>query len=799
MKKGFAAVTLAVSLAFGQTAYAAYYDINDVPWDGAQEYINNVDSLGIMQGGENSEGQLVFRAYDDVTYNECMQIIYSLLEKAGGLISSEDFTSKWESVLNTYNIPDSSKRATAYMLENGFVTLEELQAFNPDWAVNGAIASKEAIAVFMGRAFVATGEFPSLVFTSKTGFNDDDEFTESYATYINLLREQGVITGGNDGNFHPKAGMSRADMAAVAYRGFERLSDAIGGGQSQAPVDATEQSAPQRQSNEGSGSIVTELEQTEIPSPQSQPPQAYRPQQPAQAYQPPSSIVVDDTPKRDVGVVSAIKDFGGSYIISVNKSGKVTGLTADYNVPVTRNGTTVGLSMIKEGDTISYTYTNSRINSIAIDYASIGQSSGSQSTGADDGRKESKYEGEIVSFGSNRIGIESLEGNIYRYDLVSQNDLRITIDSTSSDYATLNKRFSDGEYLYAILSLDGSGDVESINVDVSASKDGNIKGDVTYLTESKIGIQSNNRAYRYDLVDPDDLVVVINSRKKNIDDLMDYYEDREFVAELTLNGSNKVKRVEVVSSSGTGYKDSAYGKLKGLSTSSATLRDGGEDKRYYYADKNTLTVKIDGRASTLSRLSDIFEEDEYTLYATLELDKNYQITAMDVETDDYDRDDDEDEETEGELFGLTSSKVIIRVDGRKHTYTLADEDDLKIYIDGSKSKYDELKDMFDENYEIYVELSFDGRKVDRIDAETSSDDSPSSGYIQHVSRRSITIKKNGRETEYDVAEEDKLSVTIDGKRADIADLKDAADDDDVYVYLKFNSRGEVKTIRAEIE
>ena len=58
-KKQFLALGLACSMAFTPvTVFAANFsDINDVPWEGAKTYINQVADLGLMVGDYNDAGR----------------------------------------------------------------------------------------------------------------------------------------------------------------------------------------------------------------------------------------------------------------------------------------------------------------------------------------------------------------------------------------------------------------------------------------------------------------------------------------------------------------------------------------------------------------------------------------------------------------------------------------------------------------------------------------------------------------------------------------------------------------------
>ena len=79
-----AAAVMTISSAVTASA-ANFYDIDNVPWEGAKEYINSVSDLGLMVGDTDSAGHKVFRAKDRITYCEAMQLAYSILKNTGAM------------------------------------------------------------------------------------------------------------------------------------------------------------------------------------------------------------------------------------------------------------------------------------------------------------------------------------------------------------------------------------------------------------------------------------------------------------------------------------------------------------------------------------------------------------------------------------------------------------------------------------------------------------------------------------------------------------------------------------------
>ena len=75
---------VAVSSATMTMAAITFSDINNVPWDGAKNYVTKVAELGLMIGQENGNGTSLFRGRDKVTYCETVQLAYNILKKVRG-------------------------------------------------------------------------------------------------------------------------------------------------------------------------------------------------------------------------------------------------------------------------------------------------------------------------------------------------------------------------------------------------------------------------------------------------------------------------------------------------------------------------------------------------------------------------------------------------------------------------------------------------------------------------------------------------------------------------------------------
>ena len=224
-----------------------------------------------------------------------------------------------------------------------------------------------------------------------------------------------------------------------------------------------------------------------------------------------------------------------------------------------------------------------------------------------------------------------------------------------------------------------------------------------------------------------------------------------------------------------------------------------DGKEYYYANREYVDVEIDGKEEDLEELIDLFEEDDFDyIDAELKLDEDDYVVEIiaEVEEDDSNRDDEDDGEYKGLLNDITSSKIEIGDD----TFTLADEDDIDIEVDGDEEDLDYLADLFDEDdfdY-IYAEITVEDGEVVEIIAEVDDGgDIDFEGDLDDITSSRITIDD---ETYY-FADEDDVTVEVDGDEEDLDYLVDLFDDDDfdsINVEITLEE-GEVVEVIADVE
>ena len=92
-----------------------------MPWAGAETVINSVADKGLLSGYEDG----TFRAKNNVTYCEAMQMVYNVLVKTGVAKSMDAVEAyAYMGTLDTYQVPKWAQMAVAYGLKNGIIDMQ---------------------------------------------------------------------------------------------------------------------------------------------------------------------------------------------------------------------------------------------------------------------------------------------------------------------------------------------------------------------------------------------------------------------------------------------------------------------------------------------------------------------------------------------------------------------------------------------------------------------------------------------------------------------------------------------------
>lgn len=211
MKRKLALLLSAVMASSGLplTAYAANFkDINNVPWEGAQTVINSVADKGLLSG----YGDGTFRAKNNVTYCEAMQMVYNVLLKTGVAKPMDAVDAySYMTVMDTYRVPKWAQYAVAYGLQNNILDLSMLAT---KFAGGNQAATREDVARLFGNALSMSYDKERDAAEAKK-FGDAWNISAEALSQIDLLKRLGVISGDSYNNFNPKKNINRAEMAVM--------------------------------------------------------------------------------------------------------------------------------------------------------------------------------------------------------------------------------------------------------------------------------------------------------------------------------------------------------------------------------------------------------------------------------------------------------------------------------------------------------------------------------------------------------------------------------------------------------
>ena len=224
MKKSILAVAAAAAMAISSVgtvpAYAAsvFADINNLPWAGAATYIEEAYNQGLMAGYVEN-GKRYCKAKNNVTYNEAVQLMYSIMSSYKGTTVSSSVVSKWTNTMVANNIPSWAYNAVAYALENSILSKNDLRIFMANASTQNN-ARREDVAVIFGKALATVYSLSS---NPTISYGDSSSVSTTSVPYLELLNRLNIMVGDSNNKFNPKAAINRAEMAVLVSKTYNTL------------------------------------------------------------------------------------------------------------------------------------------------------------------------------------------------------------------------------------------------------------------------------------------------------------------------------------------------------------------------------------------------------------------------------------------------------------------------------------------------------------------------------------------------------------------------------------------------
>ncbi|MCI8342180.1 MAG: S-layer homology domain-containing protein [Firmicutes bacterium] len=697
-----------MSLAMGTTGMAASFaDIGNVPWAGAETYINKVADLGIMVG-ETNNGKSTFRPKDGVTICETIQLTYSLVKAASGATAaSKSVVDKWTSVMSGYKIPQWAQEATAYCLENQIITVSDLPGFmNADGSSRAA--TREMVAYVIGKGMVANEQSFKANATS-VAFNDSSSISSQAVPYVAMLKDTGILSGDNGGNFNAKNAINRSEMAVVVTKTYDVLKKA----------------ATQKQPVSDSGS-VSGFASNIVPygngimvamNVGGQTKSIYISDITNITYMDGKSAKPTDITGGQVLVVTYSQNNATTVVIQENSPSKssssateVTGLISALDSNKIRlTGETEyrhfydrDILINFDDDTISPKDFVERYKDIDETVrATLSLDSEGYVTRITASVLKDSMKGYISDIDKNEIELDDSKSTSYKF-----NDPEVTLDGKKSTLSDIIKAFDGGDEIYVVIQLNSNDRVTSIDADTrNDGNSNNNRGTLSKLSSSSLKIK-NGGTFKID--DTDGIDITLDGKSVDFEDLEEAYKDGDTIyVNVKVDKNDNVTEIDADTKGTSESKKS--GTVSSLTTRKIELSNGDS----YNVDPDDVDVTINGKSKDFDDLRDAYKDGD-KITVTLKLRNNY---VIEIEAKTTAKSSSKNEgDTSGELKKLYDDEIVLE-NGDK--FDVEDPDGIYVTLDGKNSSYNELKSRLNKGDKIYVELKlYKKLYVTEIEAET---------------------------------------------------------------------------------
>ena len=431
------------------------------------------------------------------------------------------------------------------------------------------------------------------------------------------------------------------------------------------------------------------------------------------------------------------------------------------DVTVKYDGEKIGFGDISTGDTVKVTYKGQYMSALEVTYSKYGV------------EKTTEETFELVKVTDSKITVKdgSDEESFYLDD-----DVDVELDGKNSSISKLQKALEDANY-DVTLTLDQ--DEYVLEIVAVMNSNNPTEGLVTDVEDDEITIKAGTKEYTYTLAD--DVEIEYDGKTVKFSKFQKDYDEYNYVVTLELNKDNEVDEIIIES-----MEDEYNGTLTAITSKKIEFTAGGDTYKYDLADD--VTVKIDGKKSSVDTLKKNFRDDEKAYTVSVEVDRNDEVTEI-LAVAKYTGN------NEGELDEIDEDEITIVSDDTDYTYDLAD--DVDVTINGKNRDVDDLMEYV-KNYSFTVKLSFDSDgDVCEIEATLTE---AADGYLKDMveDAGTITVDAAGMNLKLDMASS--VDVTLDGEEVTLSELNEQIDyvggGSRIYVELAYNSSGKVKEITA---
>lgn len=794
MNKRFIALATAAMCMAGSvnTVFASTFaDINDVPWSGAAQYIDEAASLGLM-AGYTENGKKLCKARNNVTYNEAVQLIYSIMSSYNSANkASSSVITKWTSTMQSANIPTWAYESTAYALENSVLSANDLKIFMSSGTQN--YAKREDVGVIFGKAL---SKIYSVNQSASLSYNDKASVSASSVPYLELLNRLNLMVGDANNNFNPKANINRAEMAVLSTKTYKELKGS-GTGNNNNTV------------NEQIVGTVTKVSDSEITVKTSSSEKTVKVSSSAAVMYNGEKGKLSDIKEDDSVIVvtnngtatfinaypskgsssSSSSEITKGTITSISKtritieegSKKATyKFDDDYNdVSLTLDGKTSKdiddlIELIKDDENIEADLTVDKKGYVTKIKAETVEGS--------------SLEGVISSLTSSKIKIKS-GSKTYEYSLLDDtDDITVTIEGKSSTFDKLKDKYDDDEEYTVKLTLNSDKEVKKIVAEEGdTTSNSTVSGTIDDISSTKIKVKKSSGGTSSYTINSS-TTVTIDGSSSSVSRLVSRVDDgKEYNVKVTVSGTKATK----IAASIKDDNDETTGRISSIDEDEIRIKlSDGTTKRYSFASRCDYTV--DSKTKSQDYVIDNYGSgSSSTTKAYLTLDGAGNVKKLAIKTSSSSVN-----EKEGTIKSLSKSTIkIVLSDDSTKSYDV--KSSCTVTIDGSSSTLTKLINKFDsgEKYEVTLTVSSD--EVTKIKA--SSAKSSVSGYLMSADEDKIKIsEKKGSlvGTVYEVSPSVKLVLDGDDE-ADYEKFANSVGKDEYKVTLTRNSSNKVTKIVAK--